>query len=361
MRTRILGYKFESESAKLLADSLNTKRIRPDGLYKYKEDDLIINLGFSGKPIWDNNHVAWLNKPENVAIAVCKKKTFNKLKEKGVSIPDFTESKEVAAGWINEGNRVVCRKILNGHSGAGIVVAHNINELVDAPLYSKYFPKRKEFRVHVVHDKEGLKIFDFIEKRKKAEIPKEEMNYEIRNHGQWIFARGEVELPDCVKKEAIKAVDAIGLELSSVDIVYDVKNDKCVVLEVNTNSSLSGDTTLENYTKAIKSILDDKVVVPAAIVPALVPVPAAQVKSAPAPIQTPQVPIQPLAPVATPISKAIEKVKENKKEYSFEGASQIRTVIEGKKMKFYGTIPNVSKQVKIMETEEGEVTYFWQD
>lgn len=376
MKLRILPYKPSSESGKLLANALGTKRIKPDGDYKYQEGDLIVNLGFSQTPKWDNDNIPWINKPENVRIAVCKKKTFEKLKEKGVAIPDFTTSKETAAGWIQAGHKVVCREILNGHSAQGIVMAHSAAELSNASkLFVKYFPKKKEFRVHVIRDKEGLKIFDFIQKKAKSDIPAGQINYEIRNHGQWIFARDGVDLPNCVKKESVKAVEALGLDLASVDVCYSEKNNNCVVLECNTSSSLSGDTTLENYKNALTKIiknekLDFPVIVPAVdkkkdipgqvaqvpknpVIPAAPLIPAAQVKVAPAPAVT----VSANLPKSAPVQKIINRPAQ----YNFEGATDISTTIEGKKMKFYGKVAGVSKPVRIMEVIDGEVTYFWQD
>lgn len=358
MQTKILSYKFASESAKLLADSLGSKRIKPDGDYKYKENDLIVNLGFSGKPKWDNDNVAWMNKPESISIAVCKKKTFKKLKEHGVSIPEFTESKEQAIAWIGEGYKVVCREILNGHSAQGIVIAHSPAELsAKTKLYVKYFPKKHEYRVHLIRDKESLKIFDFIQKKKKSDIPEAEMNYEVRNHGQWIFARDGVELPNCVKVESIKAAEALGLDLCSVDVCYNVQKNSCVVLECNTCSSLSGDTTLENYTKAIKDVLLDKVINK---VPVKMSKPIAIVNSIPP--ESKAVAPMPTVAVAKPAINVKEAVKTNKgKKYILHGVSDLEITQEGNIMRFYGKVQNVPKPVKVLETTNGEVSYFWED
>src|SRR3546814_3666736 len=44
---------------------------------------------------------------------------------------------------------IVCRTVLSGHSGVGIVIADNRDDLVPANLYVKYVKKKEEYRVHL--------------------------------------------------------------------------------------------------------------------------------------------------------------------------------------------------------------------
>jgi hypothetical protein len=364
MIPRIISYKIGSQSARLLSQSLDCPRIRPDGNYSYNHNHLIINLGFSGNPNWANQNVRWLNKPASVNIVVCKKKTFLKLKEANVSIPDFTEDKNVAIEWINQGHKVACREILNGHSADGLVVAHSVNELSpQTKLYVKYFPKKHEYRVHMIRDKDGVKIFDFIQKKVRSNLD-HEPNYEIRNHGDWVFAREGVVLPECVKKEAIKAMNAVGLDLGSADVCYSVQNNNCVILELNSCSSLGDDnesTTLHNYTNAIKSVLNNTIVnsvAQAVQVPAVAPVlhnnvPAPQ---NPFPIQTP-VHAAPAAAQAAP-SPVVNNV--NNREYIFDGVTKVKVIKNGNKIRVLGLINGNNKLVEVMEIE-GNVSRFWED
>ena len=61
----------------------------------------------------------------------------------------FTEDIEEARSWADErGEKVVCRTTLTGHSGEGIVIARNPDQVVEAPLYSLYFPKVREYRIY---------------------------------------------------------------------------------------------------------------------------------------------------------------------------------------------------------------------
>ena len=76
----------------------------------------------------------------------------NKLKFAQARFSDvvqFTEDIEEARSWADErGEKVVCRTTLTGHSGEGIVIARNPDQVVEAPLYSLYFPKVREYRIY---------------------------------------------------------------------------------------------------------------------------------------------------------------------------------------------------------------------
>lgn len=241
----------KSIAAKELAKSLNTKRVRPDGNYKYKDNHLIINYGNQTPPIWNTNKVKWINHPAKIKTSVNKRLTFEKLKENKVSVPDFSIKKEDAIGWIKDGFTVVCRELLEASQGKGIIIATKLEELSPkTKLYVRYFPKKYEYRVHLIRNKGKLVIFDFAEKKKRADLDNKDVNWKIRNHGQFVFCRKDVKLPKCVQEESIKAGEALGLDLISVDICYSQKNDKCVILEINSASGLEGQT-IKNYSNEI--------------------------------------------------------------------------------------------------------------
>ncbi|MCR4284419.1 MAG: hypothetical protein NUV97_00030, partial [archaeon] len=137
-----------------------------------------------------------INHPEEVAIACNKLLTFRALKEANISTPEYKLYKEDALFWINEGHKVFCRTKLTAHSGQGIIIASTPEELVEAPLYTKYTKCKYEYRVHVMNGQ----IIDFVQKKKRDGI---EANPHIRSHDYgWIFAREGVELPECVKSAA---------------------------------------------------------------------------------------------------------------------------------------------------------------
>ena len=248
----ILPYKLDSESALQLKKSLNTKLVKVNGVYKYKSNHLIINLGNSHSPIWRTQDTKWINKPENVAIGVNKLKTFNKLKEGNACIPFFSTDKKDAIDWLKDGYKVVCRELLTASQGRGIVIATKESELSpNTKLYVRYFPKKFEYRVHLVKNGDNITIFDFVQKKKRADIDNDKVDYQIRNHDNgWVFARDNVKLPTCVKNESIKAMKLMDLDLASVDVCFSQKNNQCVILEFNTASGLEGQS-ITNYINEI--------------------------------------------------------------------------------------------------------------
>jgi glutathione synthase/RimK-type ligase-like ATP-grasp enzyme len=140
--------------------------------------------------------------------------------------------------------------VLNGHSGRGIVLSTSDNghPLVNAPLYVKYKKKRKEFRVHVF---QGA-IIDVAEKRRmRAERRPDIFDGYIRNHANgWVFCRNSVVRPADLEGSALAACAALGLDFGAVDIIWNERENKSYVLEVNTAPGLMG-TTLTNYANAI--------------------------------------------------------------------------------------------------------------
>jgi len=74
---------------------------------------------------------------------------------------EWTEDKGVALQWAGERReKVVCRTKLGGHSGDGIVIARNPDQVVDAPLYSRYFRKVREYRVFMAATRFHLGDYD---------------------------------------------------------------------------------------------------------------------------------------------------------------------------------------------------------
>ena len=169
--------------------------------------------------------------------------------EEEVACPEWTTSRAVAEEWISKGSIVVCRTLLQGHSGRGIVLAQSGGTLmVPAPLYVRYKKKRSEYRIHVFRGA----VIDVAEKRRmRRERRPESYDGYIRNHANgWIFARDGVTLPADAGPLAVRACMALGLDFGACDIIYNEHDNKSYCLEVNTAPGLEG-TTLERYTQAI--------------------------------------------------------------------------------------------------------------
>jgi glutathione synthase/RimK-type ligase-like ATP-grasp enzyme len=214
-----------------------------------KAGHVIINWGSSSAPV-GLAAATFVNPPDKVKVAGNKLLTFDRLKDalddQPVSIPEYTSSYEEACEWVAAGTVVVCRTKLNGHSGAGIVLAAREEDVVrDCPLYVKYIKKAKEFRVHVAFGD----VIDVQAKRQRAEF-EGETNFAIRNHQNgWVYCRENIEEPADLREQATRAILTLGLDFGAVDIIYNQHYNRCYVLEVNTAPGLEG-TSVGIYTQA---------------------------------------------------------------------------------------------------------------
>lgn len=247
---RLIVYpsKMGSMGARALKNALGTILVRPDGRYRPKPNDVIINWGASRVPNWWTPNTVVCNMFDPVACAIRKDLTFSMLEQFGVSTVWNTASKLAAKDGLEQGHIVFARKTLTGTKGQGIVVMKSIDDFVDAPLYTKYEKGCKEYRVHVVSGQ----VIDFQQKKKRKGV---EVDKLIRNHDNgWVFARSDVVLPEGVGDTCVKAIEALGLTFGGVDVLHRPKTGEIYVLEINTAPGLEG-TTLQRYVEAFKLML----------------------------------------------------------------------------------------------------------
>lgn len=253
----IYPYNPNSESARLLSQALEAKRIKLQGSkYKQRNHKKIINWGSSSCPYECLN-------PSNLVGVFCNKLTsFWTLcahKEEDITrLPRFTEDREEAISWLDNSTefqckKVVARKILTSHSGNGIVIVgrDNPEELPDAPLYVEYVPKDKEYRVHVFNGE----VIDV--QRKIRDPSREPNNWQVRSHNNgFIYQRHNISPEADVIEQAVRAVRVSGLLFAAVDVVWNENREKAYVLELNTAPGLQGET-VEIYAEAFKGYLDN--------------------------------------------------------------------------------------------------------
>lgn len=248
------SYDPNSESGKLLADSLGIKRIRHENSTFFGgPNHTVVNWGASPKR-WGVKGVPGkiLNHPSNVKLCTNKRRYFETCEEAGWSaprIPDWTENPSTAEQWVHEGHCVLARTLVEGKGGEGIEIVEKLGNhecIVSAPLYTKFVPNYAEFRIYVVGDK----MVDFCQKKRKlSETPK---NWKVRSRENgfvycWVDPH---ELPTSAVPTAIKAVKVAGLQFGGVDVVCG-HDGFSYVLEVNTAPWLS-DSTADAMAEAIK-------------------------------------------------------------------------------------------------------------
>lgn len=213
--------------------------------FKARFSDVIINWGNSR---WPNFRLAeCINDPDSISIAVNKLKTFQALTGK-CNIPEWTTDKEIAEDWIeaDENAFVIGRKTLTGFGGKGIELFNQCVIKEAFPLYVKYKKKKEEFRVHVFKGE----VIDITQKKKRKDF-EGEVNTKIRNYANgWVYCREAIEVPNDLQEQACIAIRSLGLDFGAVDIIWNEKENKSYVLEINTAPGLEG-TTIESYKNAI--------------------------------------------------------------------------------------------------------------
>lgn len=261
-----------SISAKAIARFFPGKnRIRSNGNFRPTKGDTIINWGFSGAvTAFDVDSVNILNNPIAVRNASNKIRTFEILNDNDVptlthytSIEDVLNNSEVLEDDTTFVNKIYCRTLISSHSGKGIVIAKNRDELVDAELYTELFENDTEFRVHVFDGK----VIDIQQKKSMSEerrlrkrVKTMGRNEEIRNlMNGWSFVRSEMNLYSSDGSPRrnlidipIQATNALGLDFAAVDLLMNSKTGEIVVVEVNTAPGQSTQTTTHfRYISAI--------------------------------------------------------------------------------------------------------------
>jgi len=248
MRKIVYPYKMGSSSAKLLAKELGAIRVYPDRRYRPKPDDLVINWGSTTIPNWFGG-AKILNKLDRVSLAVNKLDCLLYLKERGISVPDFTFDRNIATSWLDEDNTVVVRRMLRASQGRGIIL-HNdpFRPLEPAPLYTGYIENHGEYRVHVFNGE----VIDYAKKlRKTGDSQTEEQNLIRTNENGWIYVRGHLKRVPRIMDLALRAMSCLGLDFGAVDIIKD-ETGRIFVLEVNTSPGLCP-RTLSSYVNAINN------------------------------------------------------------------------------------------------------------
>lgn len=253
-RFAIYPYKIGSGSAKALATAMECKQIKHEGSrFRWWNDPRwwVINWGSSHCP----EGYSVLNPSVNVVRATNKLAFFNLVKDY-CRVPEYSSLISDALSWIHSSNKqkVVCRATLTGHSGQGITIAGEGLELTNAPLYVKYIPKDKEYRLHFMR---GQQEPFFIQRKAKRRDFEGEVDKKIRSHANgWVFVHEPENVgavPQDVLEQGKAAFEYSGLDFGGLDIIWSERQQKAYVLEANTACGLEG-ATVEIYANSFKQL-----------------------------------------------------------------------------------------------------------
>lgn len=251
----ILPYVGGSRSVNNLAQEIGAKKIKlRNSQFRPSPNKVVVNWGNSKPPVNLDGGVT-LNTPAAIRVASNKLKFFELCSlDDTIRIPEFTTDKWTAERWIMYDKEKVCaRTKLTGHSGDGLVLVSDLADpMPRAPLYTKYIKKKDEYRVHLFKGE----VVDVQRKARRNDAPDEDVNWQVRNHQNgFVYVRGEVNPPEDVITQAKKAFNISELDFGAVDVIYNERQDKAYVLEINTAPGLEGQT-LENYKKFLTNFLE---------------------------------------------------------------------------------------------------------
>lgn len=257
-----------SHSPSRLARELQLHSARPDSRRSMRGDRYVINWGVSTYPTnWRQRSITFSNPPEAILNAVDKAHCLHLLRVAGVPTLQYAvgythaEVNSVDNGvhrWLEEDGKIVVRHQLNGHSGAGIQIVRTGEEIPAAPLYTRYFKKQKEYRIHVAFGNVIL-----VQEKKKNDRFSEDnpLHLLVRTNGNgWTFCINDLSCDRYGYRQrlvdiATSAVRALGLGHGAVDILVSTNANKtlkeAVVCEVNTAPALRNPSTLEAWVRAL--------------------------------------------------------------------------------------------------------------
>lgn len=246
----VYGYVAGCKSAKLLADTLEVKRVLHTGsTLKGSPALTIINWGASPKTFLDQLYGAKIfNPPERIALCANKIRFFNHIASKaaGPRVPTWTRDMKEAKKWLVEGKCVLARTLVEAFDGDGLVEMNKVLDFVEAPLYTVYVPKKLEYRIMMWRE-EVVHAY-----RKVCETGKEPGSWKIRTGGNgfyyWDYKIDDV--PPEVIVQSKLAMKAVGLDFGGVDVIFG-EDKKAYVLEINTAPWLE-ELTAKKYSELFR-------------------------------------------------------------------------------------------------------------
>lgn len=255
MSTYLYSYNPNSQGCRELARALGIRRLRHEGTKTLVSSDTIINWGSSSLPS-RVNRCRHINAPSLLSKVTDKLAFFERMKDvrlendKRITPLHWTNRNDALAYLRNKGGAIVCRTMLSASGGRGIVIAEQASDLVECKLYTRYIPKKDEYRIHILDGK----VIDLQRKAKRLDAG--EVDWKVRNHDNgFVFVRENVKSPKSVLTVAQKAMEESKLDFGAVDVVYNDQNSRAYVLEINTAPGLEGQTVV-NYARAFREYLN---------------------------------------------------------------------------------------------------------
>lgn len=252
-----------SQSARALANALSKYftnnpvcLIRAGGrALSCRDDRYVMNWGVAQEPHLQQRRLVVSNTYESVAACQNKLSTFMALAHRQVAHVGWSPVRNaVVDNWLEEDRKIVVRNTVTGHSGAGIQIVRVGQAIPPAPLYTRYFRKNAEYRVHVAFGN----VISIQQKRRNNHTDATEA-YEsglVRTVANgWVFS---VQNLSCdarnyrqdIEMLALSAAAAVGAQHCAVDILSNHQSERNVVVEINSAPGITAPSTAAAYKAA---------------------------------------------------------------------------------------------------------------
>jgi hypothetical protein len=266
----LVPYHKKSTAAKELTKSIPCRRTGElfHGL-GIDRNNLIINWGNKQLPnLVMKSGCLIFNHPEHVK-NVSNKRLFFKnyfpnntlINHDDVKSVPWTESEYTALDWLQNGHKVFARTKVSASGGQGIYILDPEtdadtnedwpDEIQGCRLFTKYIPKRYEFRVHFAFNQ----IIAIQRKGLRHGEDKHANKFLIQNwENGFVYIRNNIIPPEKVLVACHNFIDVSALHFGAIDVIYNQKHDAAYILEVNSAPGLEGRTLLD-YSTAFKNAI----------------------------------------------------------------------------------------------------------
>ncbi len=218
----------------------STKQLREAGCkVRYAtscpKQGVAMSWGNSVAPPWVDK-MKWINHPSGISLV------SNKLNwvEEGLG-PEYTTDPQEAKEWASvKGEKVMCRTVIDGSGGEGIVVARNPDQVVLAPLYTRYFRKTREYRV-VYSQATGVVYAASKRLRTNISLDRDSLLIRTKDNG-FVYQMEYDVLPDPVLIVLAFAgiwLSHSGLSLLGYDVAYNEEEGTACIIEANSAFGLN--------------------------------------------------------------------------------------------------------------------------
>jgi hypothetical protein len=194
----------------------------------------------------------------NYGKCVSKLKQYEFFKSEVIPHPEWTTDVVRAGAWLskNECKKIVGRRRIKSQTGTGACVITSLDALEyehglnPFKVFTKYIPKKREFRVNIFKDK----IVNIREKVRKvgatglAEIRSQSNGYTT--------VKLQSPAPPGLEELALRAAKVSLSDFKGVDIGYNQLKNLLFVLEVNSGPSIEG-ASIKEYAQAINKFVTE--------------------------------------------------------------------------------------------------------